>query len=223
MKRYRNILFTILIGIPVQNCLAIPVFDIRGLLEAAEQSKQLKKQYEIFQMQLQSQKELQSQLTGNYNIGNLLSNKEFYDAFFAGPNGPILSENLFDGSEAYKKRFIKLREIHTPSKDFIGGLSGRQYAQHQSYKDRHANQAAMAASQYEKLNEERRRILSLMEEIDKTKNLKAAIDLSNRLQAENLLMQVNFLGLQSTQMQATSLDSLDIANATEKTLEFIRR
>lgn len=83
--------------------------------------------------------------------------------------------------------------------------------------------AARAASQYDydQIQKQINEMNKLKTEIDKTENLKSAVDLQNRLQVENSMMQLSILRQLSLLNQQQALKSQEEANAMVKNAEFL--
>lgn len=98
------------------------------------------------------------------------------------------------------------------------------YTTNQNYYDVQAQTAlaARAASQvsYDNLQKEITYEESLEQQIDTTGNIKAAIDLQNRLQVENNLIELNMLRLEAVNSQQQSIASQGDINATVSNASF---
>lgn len=83
--------------------------------------------------------------------------------------------------------------------------------------------AARTASQYDydQIQKQIDEMNKIKTEIDKTENLKSAVDLQNRLQVENSMMQLSILRQLSLLNQQQALKSQEEANAMVKNAEFL--
>jgi type IV secretion system protein VirB5 len=205
----------------------IPVFDsinnmvatssmIEDLQHTANQIKQLANQYQQIRNQVAQIRQMDVQhgtITGNYNMGAFLNNP------FQKQLRRYLPGNWYELKELLKKAGIPTSLGDAIKKAREARKRGEQYPTGTIFTDTeqvhavaYAEEgdrlyAAMGASQtaYERTNQNLENIEAMTDQIDQANDLKAAVDLGNRIGAENamlineLIRQISILNIQQAE------------------------
>ena len=176
----------------------IPVFDgaAQGqwMLQMASMAKQLaemKKQYDQLKQQYEA-------VTGSYGVGNTLINKTMEAAnIVPGSWQDIVKQQQggqFKGKVDYYETLMKSVDPNIFAND--KSRTGKAYQL--SYDNTRAAFAVTDAT-YDAVEIHKKNIEQLMQRIDSAQNIKEATDLSNRINAENAMLQIAMARLSTVQ------------------------
>ena len=211
---------SMLISSPVQAA-GIPTIDVANIVQttvsAFENIEQVANQVEMIRNQIDQFNKLQEQLdqqvaqfesiTGNYNMGALLNDPAFRNARRHIPTSWQETLDLIDGALAAAHQ----REVQQAARD--ARVAGERFAANEVYEDdtwaeaveyiREANAVfthiGVGQAQYANQTQKVEDIEDMIAEIDTANDLKAAIDLQNRILAEQALLHTELIKVMSAQ------------------------
>lgn len=164
-------------------------------------------------------------MTGSYNMGNLNFDKDLQSWGTDTTDwNSVLNVAQSGGSASdYGKMVQQLAKEYPMDTDVINKVNPNK--SDQSFYELKAKTAlaARAASEldYNNLQKQITYQQNLQQQIDSTQNEKAAIDLQNRLQVENNLINLELLRQLSLLSQQKSLDAQQAVNSAVKNAEFL--
>ena len=206
-------------GIPtvdVANILQTTISAIEAVEQTANQVIQIQRQIDQYQQQVA---QFQS-ITGNYNMGTLLNSAAYRDARRMVPRTWQETLDMLDGAVA------AANQVETQNAARDARAAGRRFAAPDIYPDvttpdaveyiRQANQVftqlGVGQSNYSRTEQRVTNIEDLSGQIDTANDLKAAIDLQNRLIAENGILMAELIRLQSANHINAAEERLDEMN-----------
>lgn len=200
-----TISFSLLWTLP-QAQAALPVIDTSAINHAILEFQELKRHYDMMKQQYDELLALKDNITGSYGMGSLLDGLEDEASRRALPQTwqevvqmqtqGFYGDRLKHYSEMLPTIDTKLLSNNLQDRDVIG------------YKlSKENTQSAFAATEavYNQLDKRLKTIETLVDQIDKTENVKATMDLNSRIVAETGFISLDLARLNSMQLnlQAT--------------------
>lgn len=192
-------------GIPtvdVANILQTTISAIEAVEQTANQVIQIQRLIDQYQQQITQYESI----TGNYNMGTLLNSAAYRDARRMVPTTWQETLDMLDGAAA------AAAQAQTQQAARDARTAGQRYAAPDIYPDvavpdaveyiRQANQVytqiGYGQTSYARSTQNVADVEALSDEIDSASDLKAAVDLQNRLIAQNGILTAELIRLQST-------------------------
>lgn len=210
-----------------------PVIDAGAIAKLDNQLKAMRKQYDLMnrtyqnaQNQLDATKKLQSLNSGHYQFGNLNNSMSHLKARQWSPNSwDDALKNIAGGNPQRYQSLVRAYEQNhrtMKSRPLLNGENSYQFKQYQQ--NRAVNQAVSVQTTYafDDINEHLKAVHELSEQIEKTENTKAALDLNSRLMAEMAYIQIQTLKLQTLISQQTAQVNASELDDTVEWAEFNR-
>lgn len=200
---------------------ALPVVDMGAINQAVMQFQEMKRQYDMMKKQYDELMALKNSVTGSYGMSLLLNGAE--DAASRRP----LPKTWQEVVELQKEGFYGNRLDHysklLPSiatKFLSDNDKDRDVVGYKMAKDH--TQAAFAATEavYNQLQKRLTTIEGLVAQIDKTQNVKEAMDLNSRMVAESGFVSLDLARLNSTQLSLQAILQNDSNRELENHSEF---
>jgi len=185
---------------------ALPVFDTAAINQAVMQFQEMKRQYDMMKKQYDELMAVKNSVTGSYGTSLLMNGAE--DAASRRPLPQTWQEVVelqkegFYGErlEHYSKLIpsiaTKLLSNNDQDRDVVGYKMAKDHTQ-----------AAFAATEavYNQLQKRLTTIEGLVGQIDKTQNVKEAMDLNSRIVAESGFVSLDLGRLNSTQLSLQAI------------------
>lgn len=200
---------------------AFPVVDLGAIKQAIMQYQEMKRQYDMLKKQYDELAALKNSVTGSYGLSLLMNGSE--DASSRRP----LPKTWQEVVELQKEGFFGTRLEHygklLPSiatKIISTNDQDRDVIGYKMAKDH--TQAAFAATEavYDQLQKRLTTIEGLVSQIDKTQNVKEAMDLNSRIVAESGFISLDLARLNSTQVSLQAILQNDSNRELENHSEF---
>lgn len=203
---------------------ALPVYDSASIKQALIEFQQLKKHYDMLKKQYDELVALKDSVTGNYGMGILLNGiddeasrralpqtwQEVVEMQKKGFYGDLLQHY----SEMLPKIDTNLLSANQKDRDVVG---------YKLSKDN--TQSAFAATEavYNQLDKRLKTIEELMGQIDKTQNVKEAMDLNSRIVAETGFISLDLARLNSMQLSLQAVFQNESNRELENHSEFFSK
>ena len=212
----RLILGTCLVFLASNAHAALPVVDMGAINQAVLQIQEMKRQYDVLKKQYDELMALKSSVTGSYGMSLLMNGAEDAASRRPLPNTwqevVELQKEGFYGNrlEHYAKLLpsiaTKILSTNEQDRDVVGYKMAKDHTQ-----------AAFAATEavYNQLQKRLGTIEGLVSQIDKTQNVKEAMDLNSRIVAESGFVSLDLARLNSTQLSLQAI----LQNESNRELE----
>jgi len=203
---------------------AFPVVDLSAIKQAITQYQEMKRQYDMLKKQYDELTALKSNITGSYGMGLLMNGAE--DSASRRP----LPKTWQEVVELQKEGFYGNRLDHYAK--LLPSIATQLLSKNDQdrdvvgYKmDKDHTQAAFAATEavYDQLQKRLTTIEGLVGQIDKTENVKEAMDLNSRIVAESGFVSLDLARLNSTQLSLQAVMQNDSNRELENHAEFFSR
>lgn len=210
-----------LLGLGANAHAAFPVVDMGAIKQAIMQYQEMKRQYDMLKKQYDELMALKNSVTGSYGMSLLMNGAE--DAASRRP----LPKTWQEVVELQKEGFYGNRLDHyaklLPSiaTQFLSkNEKDRDVVGYKMAKDH--TQAAFAATEaiYDQLQTRLTTIEGLVSQIDKTQNVKEAMDLNSRIVAESGFVSLDLARLNSTQLSLQAVFQSESNRELENHSEF---
>ena len=201
---------------PLSAYASIPVIDFASIENLLHNYSMLKQQYEAMRQQIDVVKQLKQAAIGHYGLGGLLNDEQsFTNRQWSPGRWQDALQGLAGGNPERYQQLLTLYKKDNPT------ISQQQFerastaAAAQQYQHNiEVNRAATVNASYafDTVKQHLATIHTISEQIDKTDNTKAAVDLNSRLIAELAYIHTQELKMQvmlNQQMARTSADRLD--------------
>lgn len=220
MKRLLLGSFCLLFAAP-QAYAAFPVVDTAAINQAVMQFQELKRQYDMMKKQYDELTALKDSVTGSYGMGLLMNGAE--DSASRRPLPQTWQEVVQmqkdgfygDRLEHYAKLLpdiaTKILSTHGQDRDVVG---------YKLAKDHTRTAFAATEAIYDQLQKRLATIETLVSRIDKTQNVKEAMDLNSRIVAESGFVSLDLARLNSTQLSLQAVLQNDSNRELENHSEF---
>lgn len=206
-KFFLGVLLAGAVQAPV-NASGIPTFDAANIIQMIEQMNQLIAQYDALREQIDNQNKQIESITGGRNMAGAVGTDDYnniptnWEETLNQMNGGDLSSKTNEiletmngiDTDAFNELDEEYQEVYGKK---AGKTASYQAAQGKSYND--------AAARFEKIKE-------LIQKIDETDDIKAAIDLNSRISAEMVMLE----------NERHKLESLAAINESQQQLDEIR-
>lgn len=181
----------------------IPVIDVTSIAHLVQQFNEMQQQRAVLENQL-------NQLQGSTGMGALLENPTQHAIRRYAPSISDMA-NVVGGSSsspatAYAQAFIAVMSMDDPATLFAGSdpITSRLRTQYGRERDTYVSSAGVAAASYDQAPTRTGTIEGLTGQIDSASSVKSAVDLQNRLSAENAHLLNEVARLQAAQLRADS-------------------
>lgn len=219
----KKILFTLfgLLLLHTEALAALPVVDMGAIKQAIMQYQEMKRQYDMLKKQYDELMALKNSVTGSYGMSLLMNGVE--DAASRRP----LPKTWQDVVELQKEGFYGNRLDHYAK--LLPGIATKFLSSNDQDRDvvgykmaKDHTQAAFAATEavYDQLQKRLTTIEGLVSQIDKTQNVKEAMDLNSRIVAESGFVSLDLARLNSTQLSLQAILQNDSNRELENHTEF---
>lgn len=181
-----------------------PVIDLTQIAKTLEVIQQLKQQYDALRSQYQQMQSQYQAITGNYGWGALGNNiSDLKNRQWGADNWSDALKGLSGGnSQRYKELWAQYKSNHLIlSEDAFSKGADLNLAKNYNQTIK-ANQASSVMSDYEfeKINQHLQKAYELgkaIENANKNKDLKSAVDLNSRIQLESTFISIELLRMQT--------------------------
>lgn len=200
---------------------AFPVVDMGAINQAVMQVQEMKRQYDMLKKQYDELTAMKDSVTGSYGMSLLMNGTE--DAASRRP----LPQTWQEVVELQKEGFYGNRLEHYSK--VLPGIATKILANNDQDRDvigykmaKDHTQAAFAATEavYNQIQKRLVTIEGLVAQIDKTPNVKGAMDLNSRIVAESGFVSLDLARLNSTQLSLQAILQNDSNRELENHSEF---
>jgi len=181
--------------------------------QAEARYNQLKQQFDVLNQQVSVMKNIKAESEGSYGMGGLLnSNQDLQKREWSPSSWQSTLKGLSGGNPARYQELVNTYKADHPTLSSSDYQKGASAANAKTYsQDIQVNRAAMVNSTYafNNIKTHLDDIHQLSNQIDSTKNIKAAMDLNSRLVAELAYIQTQELKMQVVMNQQTAQSNAD--------------
>lgn len=181
----------------------IPVIDVASIAQLIQQFNEMQQQRAVLENQL-------NQLQGSTGMGALLENPAQHALRRYAPSVADMA-NVVGGTSSspatsYAQALIAVMSMDDPATLFAGSdpMTSRLRTQYGRERETYVSAYGVAAASYDQAPQRTGTVESLSGQIDSASSVKSAIDLQNRLSAENAHLLNEVARLQAAQLRADS-------------------
>lgn len=203
-----------------------PVFDASAFIQLVQQVQEMEKQYETLQQtyqnaqqQLSKQEEIAQDVEGHYGYGDLLNSaQDLTNREWSPDTWEDALQGLSGGNPDRYKELLAEYQKNYPSlsvSDYTKGASAGLATQYQQAVESNQASSVNATYAFNNIKQHLEDVNQLSQQIEQTKDTKAAMDLNTRVQSE-----MAYISIQELKMQAMlnqQLADQGAQNIAEKT------